>query len=578
MKRFFYFTAVLCCVLFYTLTCFAPYPGVPQIVFQNFGSCVVTGRWYNPCRNGAFTLGPGQKLDMGENSYLGCGCVYTGSNYLTSTGGVLIASYYNSQTYCSFPGSDQRPNVVIPFDRCGPCTNFMKLTWDLRNNSSRSKMFLVFKDGIPVNVDYADGVNRDVGADPSGKVILSPRGNAGGMDQQRYTYSLPPCEGTNGYTLQEVVCNDPANGYVDFPGTPACWQTVPGTTQTNWECYACYTAITNTGSPSTVGTGTNITWNPTFDPSGANSNILWSAGTSSNINQALKEGFGANQGALNDVRAAIQSGTAILGSKLDALAASGGGGGGSNYVNVDFPTNLATHTDVVNLEATVSNQWQVVATNTTLGGTYHGSGTNQSQAETAASSAFGYATTAIEGAETAVGTAPAIDEGAPGDIWSLAFAGDTTLNLSPEAIAPGAMGYIKALIGFLATVFFAQWCARELYGAIRVYSAAQTGGVPDISIAGTNIGGPLVFVVAGVFVALWVVLIGAIVALMLSYFTSMGALTMPANPNSAAAWLLAQVFPLALLVSLAWARVTITLGLAKLIGLASSVSRFLAGK
>jgi hypothetical protein len=187
----------------------------------------------------------------------------------------------------------------------------------------------------------------------------------------------------------------------------------------------------------------------------------------------------------------------------------------------------------------------------------------------------GTAESSVGSAFTGAGSASAL---------SFAFCG-RTLNLDPEVRFPGLMGLVKAAWTFIALMLFCRWAAAWLVTVLKVFSGAQTGGVPDLNEElagfGGNIAGLIVAkVVAGVFIGLWVVVFDVVVGMVMDKLgmlpSSAGALGL--GGNQGALYLLNASFPVSLVISLGMARITLPLTAAKLGWAAAAASRYLFGR
>jgi hypothetical protein len=159
---------------------------------------------------------------------------------------------------------------------------------------------------------------------------------------------------------------------------------------------------------------------------------------------------------------------------------------------------------------------------------------------------------------------------------------DTSLNLDPEYLLPGSGVWVRNLIAGFALLAFAQWAGNKFWELTVAFAQAQTGGVPNLtySVLGTggNIGGPILMaIVATALVAAWIGVftwffssIGGRFSGLASNFTGPG--------NAIALYLITNYIPVSFLLSLAWTRVLLTFGMAKLVMLSAAISRFMPGR
>lgn len=348
------------------------------------------------------------------------------------------------------------------------------------------------------------------------------------------------------------------------------------------------TMTTNT-TPSGAGSGTNIL--NTASPPGQiynlpATNINWAAGTNDQ-----QMGFAA---LLDAATRTIQA--------LGALTNLHGGGGGALVVSniTGAGTTIVSNSTYVtitnNNTATVSNVFEVGSVySTNLSGVYtnllSGTATNWGGASNAAISALAGAFSDAQSLEDAVGDAPTMGSG-DSSPFSFSFCGKTlcldpkNLSWGGEALVPGFAALpdiIKTFITFLVTLAFCFWGGRQYADAVKLYSSAQTGGVPDLEAELAGFGGNVAGVVVGllipiVFVAGWVVLFRFIFGKLLTTLTGLHSMDPFGSFPGGALYLIDMFIPVSLILSLAWAQLGLYFGLNKLVLIAASASRFLFGK
>jgi len=299
---------------------------------------------------------------------------------------------------------------------------------------------------------------------------------------------------------------------------------------------------------------------------------------STNQNPILFTGTNDTRDGLGAVYDAITKFAAQNDANLRALRTNGGGGSSvsvTNNISVSV-TNMSSGGETGVVAAV--NSFHHSFTNGT-GMEYDTNLTSLQAKGTAASSGI---IEGIDDAITGLGAAPAILTGGSADM-TINFMGQD-LNLDPNHFLPGAMPLLKGLITLIATIFFATHCAKLLWDATKVYTNAQTGGVPNLEgtifgIGGNVAGASLSIIVPTIFILIWIAVFYWFFASGISVISEMGEAATGVNlSDSTALYLLNSVFPIPLLLTYAWTKVALYLGASKVVVLASSITRYLAGK
>ena len=279
---------------------------------------------------------------------------------------------------------------------------------------------------------------------------------------------------------------------------------------------------------------------------------------------------------------------------MQGIATNGGfgaGGSGTNSFDVAGVTNNATanmrvlSNGLSSISGALSNGFAGLTngagySNLVTGGMIPSSGTNGDAALASGNSASAAAQSAADGAIAAVGSPPQPGDGSMPSL-NITIAG-ATMDISPEAIAPGITASLKSMITLVALITFAMSAGKLFWEASRTYAQAQTGGVPDLDAEVLGVGGNVFGVIAAiavptVFIGLWVALFTALFGL-LTGFLSQLATSAFSLPNATAMAMLEAVFPLNLILSLVWTRVVMQFSAAKLVIISASASRYLFGK
>jgi hypothetical protein len=263
------------------------------------------------------------------------------------------------------------------------------------------------------------------------------------------------------------------------------------------------------------------------------------------------------------------------------------GGGGTNAFSDGGITNAigSQHRDITNLLAAQldysGSNAGVGGSNVVAGWMVPGTATNSGEALVAGTAASADVVSGVDSAVSAIGVAPVVSESASFPVLSLAIAG-RTMNFSPDALAPGVTGFVKAAITMMLLIVFAQSCGKLMWEASRAYAQAQTGGVPDLDAEvlgfGGNVPGLIVAIaVPVIFIGLWVAVFTGLFALFTSTMTGLATASF-SPPSATALAMLTAVFPVNLALSLAWTRIGLQFTATKLVVIAASASRYLFGK
>jgi len=473
------------------------------------------------------------------------------------------------------PGSD----TIFPMGTVGNYTNscydgfsppapptncIVKIS--VKNNDNVAHDYTIFKNGL---VLIASGI-------PIPAITVAPGGTG------VVTLDDPDCSG--GYDLRYWELDQYGGG--QYTNTTIV---STNTTQT-----------TNTGvPPSNPAPGTNSppSVNP---PSGTNAPQITYNSNSTNLatDGTLKVGLSAIYDALNkgfsgldhDLRHTESNNWVRSGALSNWLFSNTrsitGALANLSFTNVGGGTNDASaavrdfHIDNTNLLGTLRDQ----VTNRVGSpmSVFTGSMTNASDATNAAMTYFGGVASGLDGLVDGIGTPPVVADGGGPAGLRMDFL-DTEIDLDPEHFAPGVMQYLKNFITLIALVFFGHYAATLIFKLSQTYATAQTGGVPNIQFSAAGFGGNVLGVtvfaaVVVAFIVVWLVVWYWILGAVTDQLVAMSAIGSIENPAASATYLLTSVFPVPLLLTLAWTRVWLPLGLAKVIGIAATASRFLVGK
>lgn len=312
------------------------------------------------------------------------------------------------------------------------------------------------------------------------------------------------------------------------------------------------------------------------------------AGTNLLTEHSAQAGLGAIYNGIQNADVAARAGVQQLYNGLQGIRTDLAGiasGLGTNSGGSDLGVSNSVrrfHVDATNQLGQLYALFDKASTNQNVAGALAASMSDGAQAGVAADSALGSSLDGVESILSGLGSVPVVDEGTLGTGLQMEFFGET-LDLDPEVQFPGAMGYVKALLTFVALLGFSLSMGQLFMEASKVYATAQTGGVPNLETTFLGTGGNLLGVSIAVLVpvalvAVWV----AVFTLIASYFTSAILATVGVgsldNPSTVAAYLLSSVFPVNLMISLAVTRVSAHFLMGKAIIIAASASRFLIGK
>jgi len=247
----------------------------------------------------------------------------------------------------------------------------------------------------------------------------------------------------------------------------------------------------------------------------------------------------------------------------------------TNAINGEKGELAQFHQDNTNLLGRIAS---VIATNRAdPDASSYATVTNIIGADASGHSAGDAAAGQVDGYISGIGTAPGGGGGGDASGFVIAFAG-TTLDLNPNTIAPGAMGYVKTLVTLVATVFFCISMSRSFFELTQTYASAQSGGMPNMEVLGTNAAGAIAGpIIAGALIAVWCAVFTAFFGLVGTQILAMSGLSYPTNPSTLAVYMLNETFPVSLLLTFAWTRVAAYLLMGKLVIIAGSISRFLFG-
>jgi len=252
----------------------------------------------------------------------------------------------------------------------------------------------------------------------------------------------------------------------------------------------------------------------------------------------------------------------------------------SNYNNITITNSITGETGIVDaIEAfrlqNSNHMERLLSTNFSASGT----STNATDATNAANLAAFAVSGKFDDIITGIGDAPDNPFGVgSSSIFSIEFMGGT-MNLDHEVQLPGAMGMLKAIITFIALLAFATNVGQLFFKVTQTFANVETGGVPAIN-AGVNIGGILTAAaVAAALITIWVAvfvfLFSKVWDQILMLAAASGSISIT---NAGALYLINAVFPVSLLISLAWTRMLLYFFAGKVVFLASAASKYLFGK
>lgn len=440
-----------------------------------------------------------------------------------------------------------------------PNTNMCQITICARNNDNRYRIFGLYKAGLLYDVStYPGGIG--IAAGQVGCVTIEQ-----------------PCTNSAGFYLDlypgELGFNQPAtNSVIVTNGPPA------------------YPGVTNTYTPQNPST-----FNPTNSGAGV-SNIVWTSSSYTNTILSQQQGDAAVYDAINKFAQGNDINLRGINSNITSLKNTSANG--LNGVSNLLWLGLTNGQGFGNVTGAIRN-FHFDNTNLLgqiLHGITNGSGTNAMfdtnlpitasmtnylSASTAADPLIVTVTDQVQGGRDFLseGRGDFLSSGGSAAVFSFTFMGQT-VNLDPEVRVPGAMGFVKAMITLIATLMFAQALSKLLFQATQTYASAETGGIPDMNLFGFNVVGVGAAIAVSVaFILIWMLIfgtfLGEINAQLLDYATKTAE---PSLSNAGALYLFSNTIPAPLLVNYAITLAALHIGAAKLVIVAASVSRFLAGK
>jgi hypothetical protein len=304
----------------------------------------------------------------------------------------------------------------------------------------------------------------------------------------------------------------------------------------------------------------------------------------------------ANAAMLSNVVQGVSNAVVTSGTNLGAFLSNSFAAVMGNLTNLNFTggtngfsdagiTNAVAgeHADVTNLLGQLLHATTNEVANTNEGAIASllpGPATNGAAALDAGNAAAADAIAGAQGAIDGIGSAPTMGDGAMPDLD--VTIGDFTLNVSPENIAPGIGPALKAMITVVALLGFAFSAGKLFWEATRTYAQAQTGGVPNLDGEVAGFGGNILGVAAAVavpvvFIGIWIAVFTGLVGLMTGRLSELTGSTF-GLPNALAMNMLRAVFPVDLILSLAWTRVVLQFTAGKLVLISASASRYLFGR
>lgn len=273
---------------------------------------------------------------------------------------------------------------------------------------------------------------------------------------------------------------------------------------------------------------------------------------------------------LTDItNADIASETTLSGiSNLLAGAFGGGTNGGTFSIS-----NVSTETTLRGMSNLLSSLLN--ATNPNVGIGVSLASTNAAAAEAAADSA--------EGDYGVSGFISQITPSLPGDAsvpsMTMNFCGQT-IDLDPNHAFPSISP--MCLLGWriMLVLAFIFEVARMFWKLVQIKASTETGGVPDLDVAGFNgLGAAMALVVPVTFIVLFSVGMAYLFSnLGVSITEAMNISAWTSSMGSIGYYLLASFFPVNLFFTLIFTRITLSFTLAKIVALATDASRFLWGK
>jgi len=339
--------------------------------------------------------------------------------------------------------------------------------------------------------------------------------------------------------------------------------------------------VTNTTVLTYPGTTNNVT---PVDPSvytPAQTNILWTAQSTTNSIISQQVGDSAIKDAIDRASLATVKGLSELQGAVEGMGTNGGGMDQTTLTNMLNRFRLDNTNLLTGILQTMTNG----ATN----GIYTAADyqTNWTAAGSQGGAVAADAITSGQDLIDGLGTRSGVFEGAgsAADL-SIAFVGGTTLNLDPENVAPGAMGMVKTLITLVVSLLFIATMAKLFYDAAKTFSAAQTGGVANMQMTFAGFGGNVAGVataplVAVAFILLWtavlVLVANTIVGGCWDMASAMGAASSLSLPP-VTQYLMNATIPVNLILCLTFTTCLVYLTAGKAVIFAAAASRFLIGK
>lgn len=412
----------------------------------------------------------------------------------------------------------------------------------------------------------------------AGPVTVAPGGN------QCITYAT-----TNG--------NFNAQLYRSYNGTLAAFS-------------GCVASSSTTGSPTTGGGGgftgtpggTNAVPNaPALSPLPTGSGGLTASQYSAGITQIVSVIAGGNtllNGQLSTANSQLSTANGTLTgiSNLDyriSTNSPGGSGTGDGPVT----TNLLAR--AVSELAAVTNAVAMGETNRAPSmGDIPSSATNLSAAWTAGSNAVSSQLGTIDGYISGFGTEvteSTLTNGADASPFMIGSIDGIALNLDPDNLVPGLSTTTKAVWTLLLLIGFGYWAGKLLYDTALAFSAAQTGGVPNIEGEAAGFGGNILGVITAaliplVIIGLWLAVLDRMLALIGSSCFAPGTIgaiisgfsVRPSGASTGTTKLLAHFasawFPLHLALCLLLTGLLLQWGALKVVLITAAAQRFLFGK
>lgn len=497
---------------------------------------------------------------------------------------------------------------------------------------------VVLQGGGPGGTDiHGPAVNSpSSGAPTSYQTVNCSAGTLTGTNGTPYTYRVNPCftnntqfagnfelDGCNGTggTLQGPVSIAPGGVYCFDVSSPAPFSGQvmrvlsgpQGTVSAPMSgCYAGVGGYNPAGSGGSTGApgDTNSVPNPSgLSPLPTGTNALTGGGYSAGITQIvsavyysgqmLNGSLGTINGQLSTANSSLTTangtltGISNLDYRISTNSPGGGGGGGDGPVT----TNLLAR--AVSELASVTNAVAIGETNRAPSmGDIPSSATNLSAAWTAGSNAVSSQLGTIDGYISGFGTEVSestLTNGADSSPFMIGSIGGIALNLDPDNLVPGLSTTTKAVWTLLLLIGFGYWAGKLLYDTALAFSAAQTGGVPNIEGEAAGFGGNILGVITAaliplIIIGLWLAVLDRMLALIGSSCFSPGTIgaiisgfsVTPSGASTGTTKLLAHFasawFPLHLALCLLLTGLLLQWGALKVVLITAAAQRFLFGK